>query len=122
MAEISNATKKKNSQFNAVVRLLITSTFSSLDYRILNQTSPRNNIYKLEAKLPLGMKIKRTKTKNKNKEDSIAYTVYSIDDVEIMRKVIAIYKANGGELTEQEERLAFARCKDTQGDKNDLFT
>ncbi|MDP8079696.1 hypothetical protein [Phocoenobacter skyensis] len=111
---------KRQTQFLKVLRLLILENFTGIDKNLLWIISPRNYIYKLEKEhLPQGVKIKRTKTANE--ETGNHYFIYSIPDLDTMKRVIALYKAKGGELTEAEEQYALSRFDNEEEAKNELF-
>ncbi|MBR0574643.1 MULTISPECIES: hypothetical protein [Pasteurellaceae] len=113
---------QRQTQFLKVLHRLIVANFTHLDKDFLNISSPRNYIYKIEKNHLLeDEKIKRTKVRNPNCEHCVPYSIYSIPNKSMMKRLIALYKAKGGELTEIEEQYALSRFDNKEEAKNELF-
>ncbi|MCT8556538.1 hypothetical protein KZ469_02175 [Glaesserella parasuis] len=100
--------ERKATQFLKVLRRLIFSSISGLDGYVMNMTSARNYVSRLERKHLTG-KVKRTR--EKTVDGTGGYYRYELANREQLKQTIAIYKAKGGELTQAEEQQAYERFK-----------
>lgn len=98
--------KRKSTQFLKVLKRLIHSNMTGIDGYSMGMTSARNYVSELERHHLTG-KLKRIT--EKTADGTGHYYRYEIADAEQLRQVIAIYKFKGGELSELEEKQAYAR-------------
>lgn len=97
---------RKATQFLKVLNRLILSDVSGIDGYSMGMTSARNYVSELERK-HFTEKVKRTR--EKTRDGCGEYLRYEIANREQLKQAIAIYKAKGGELTQEQERQAYQR-------------
>lgn len=97
---------RKSTQFLKVLNRIIFSSISGIDGYAMGMTSARNYVIKLENDY-IGEKISRRW--EKTSDGAGMYLRYEVANAEQLRKVINVYKAKGGELSEIEERRAYSR-------------
>lgn len=97
---------RKPTQFLKVLNRIIFSDVSGIDGYLMRMTAARNDVSLLE-RLYLEERVNRKW--EKTSDGFGRYLRYEVANAEQLRKVIAVYKAKGGELTEAQEKQAYSR-------------
>lgn len=97
---------RKPIQFLKVLNRIIFSDVSGIDGYLMRMTAARNYVSLLER---LYLEERMNRKWEKTSDGFGRYLRYEVANAEQLRKVIAVYKAKGGELSAIEEKQAYSR-------------